>query len=276
MVEAGGDITAAAIWTSAGPALTVWPNDSSCYEPDTSSRLTVRHGATTGGPVDVVGMVAGVETTVISGLAEGAQETVDLPGGLAVTDAAVVLAGTDTVAIALGDLTFDAGSQYVVYAGGGNDGPAGVFVDVIPMDPCEVPVEPTTTTTTRSGTSRSGDGGPCVHRLISGSAGPDVVPGARPCGGHRRVWSTTPGRTRHDPDHRVGVGRRESGGQFVTGSPSRTASMRSPASSIVVSHDTASSLTRMWRALPSIAFSALDSLELRSRSDRFRTTSAHS
>ena len=148
MVDAGDDITAAAIWTSAGPALTVWANDSSCYEPATSSRLTVRHGADTGGePVDVVGLIDGVETTIISGLVEGGQETVDIPGGLTVTDAAVVISGTDTVAIALGDQTFDAGNQYVVYAGGGADGDAGVFVDVIPMDPCEVPVVPTTPTT---------------------------------------------------------------------------------------------------------------------------------
>ena len=150
MVDAGDDITAAAIWTSAGPALTVWANDSSCYEPDTS--VAPRSPCATAptpaaSPSTSSAWSAGVETTVISGLAEGAQETVDLPGGLAVTDAAVVLAGTDTVAIALGDLTFDAGSHYVVYAGGGNDGDAGAFVDVIPMDPCEVPVVPTTPTT---------------------------------------------------------------------------------------------------------------------------------
>ncbi len=104
-------------------------------------------GATTGGPVDIVGDVNGVTTTVISGLAEGAQETVDLPGGLTVTNANVVLAGTETVVIPLGDQTFDAGSHYVIYAAGGNDGDAGVFPDVIAMDPCEVPVEPTTPTT---------------------------------------------------------------------------------------------------------------------------------
>ena len=88
-----------------------------------------------------------METTIISGLVEGGQETVDIPGGLTVTEAAVVISGTDTVAIELGDQTFDAGNQYVVYAGGGNDGPVGVFVDVIPMDPCEVAVVPTTPTT---------------------------------------------------------------------------------------------------------------------------------
>ena len=48
-VDAGDDITVAAIWTSDGPDFALWPNDSSCYEPDTSSRLTVRHGADTGG-----------------------------------------------------------------------------------------------------------------------------------------------------------------------------------------------------------------------------------
>ena len=144
-VTPGGDITAAAIWTSQGPALTVWPNDNSCYDQATSTRLTVRHGADTGGnAVDVVATVGGTEITIISNLAEGAQQTVDLPGGTAATNAAVVPAGGGAPLIALGDLTLEAGTQYVVYAGGGNDGPAGVFIDDLPMDPC--PVATTTTT----------------------------------------------------------------------------------------------------------------------------------
>lgn len=150
-VTPGADVTAAAIWTSAGPALTVWPNDSSCYEPETSTRLTVRHGADTGGQaVDVVGTVDGSEITIVSGLAEGAQETVDLPGGIAATGVAVVPAGGGAPLITLGDLTLAAGTHYVVYAGGGNDGGAGVFVDEIAMEPCPVTTTttaPTTTTT---------------------------------------------------------------------------------------------------------------------------------
>jgi len=147
-VNAGDDITAAAIWPSTGLDLVVWPNDSSCYEPATSSRLTVRHGAATDGPVDVAGVVSGERTVIISDLPEGDQETVDVPGGLTVNDVVVASAGiSDNVIIEVGDLTLAAGNHCVVYAGGGSDGGADVFVDVIPMDPCIVPVEPTTTIT---------------------------------------------------------------------------------------------------------------------------------
>lgn len=147
VVAAGDDITAAAIWTSAGPALTVWPNDSSCVDAG-EGRVTVRHGADTGGPVDVVGTVGGTETTLVSGLAEGAQASADVPAPLAATGVAVVPAGGGAPLITIGDVTFQPGVNTVVYAGGGNDGPAGVFVDVIELTTCETPVEPTTTTTT--------------------------------------------------------------------------------------------------------------------------------
>ncbi len=159
IVEAGADITAAAIWTSEteGPGLVVWPNDSSCYDAATPARLTVRHGAFTAtvdnpsGDVDVVGFVGGTETVIVPGLGEGDQATLDLPAPLTVTDVSVVGSESGETFIDLGDVTLEAGNQYVVYAGGGADGPAGAFVDVIPMDPCEVPVEPTTTTTAAPG-----------------------------------------------------------------------------------------------------------------------------
>lgn len=145
-VDAGDDITAAAIWTSDGPGLTVWPNDNSCLEP-LSARLTVRHGADTGGnPVDVVATVGGQQLTVVEGLEEGAQATIDLPAPLDATDVAVTAAGDpDNILIDIGPLSLLDGINYVVYAGGGNDGDAGVFVDAIPLDECEVPVDPTTT-----------------------------------------------------------------------------------------------------------------------------------
>ena len=147
-VAAGDDITAAAIWTSAGPGLTVWPNDSSCVAPG-EGRVTVRHGADTDGPVDVVGTVGGTETVLVPNLAEGGQAGLDVPAPLAVTDVKVTPAGdSGTTLIAVGDVTFEPGVNTVVYAGGGNDGPAGVFVDVIQLTTCETPVEPTTTTTT--------------------------------------------------------------------------------------------------------------------------------
>jgi len=147
-VNDGDDITVAAIWPSTVPGLVVWPNDSSCYEPATSARLTVRHGAATDGPVDVAGIVNDERTLIISDLPEGGQQTVDVPGGLIANDVVVASAGNpDNVIIEVGDLTLAAGNHYVVYAGGGSDGGADVFVDVIPMDPCVVPVEPTTTIT---------------------------------------------------------------------------------------------------------------------------------
>ena len=149
-VDAGDDITVAAIWTSDGPDFAVWPNDSSCYDAATPARLTVRHGASTttpgnpSGDVDVVGFVGGTETVIVPDLGEGDQATLDLPAPLTVTDVSVVGSESGETFIDLGDVSLEAGNQYVVYAGGGNDGDAGVFVDVIPMDPCEVPVEPTT------------------------------------------------------------------------------------------------------------------------------------
>lgn len=148
-VTAGDDITVAAIWTSQtqGPGVTVWENDSSCADEGTA-RVTVRHGAATNGPVDVVGVVAGEETTLVPDLAEGAQATLDgVPGGLTVEDVQVVAAGTDTTLIVVGDVTFEAGTHYVIYAAGGADGSAGVWVDTIPLDVCETPITPTTPTT---------------------------------------------------------------------------------------------------------------------------------
>jgi hypothetical protein len=148
-VEAGDDFTVAAIWTSEteGPGVTIWDNDSSCADEGTA-RVTVRHGAYTDGPVDVVGVVGGEETALVEGLDEGAQATLDgLPGGLTVEDVQVVAAGTDTTLIVVGDVTLEAGTHYVIYAAGGADGSAGVWVDPIPLDICETPVTPTTPTT---------------------------------------------------------------------------------------------------------------------------------
>ncbi|MCU0311857.1 MAG: DUF4397 domain-containing protein [Acidimicrobiales bacterium] len=145
-VDPGDDVTVAAIYTSQGPSIVVWDNDSSCYEPATSSRLTVRHGAATGGPVDVVGFVDGSETrsTIISDLPEGGQQTEDLPGGTLAEFVSVVPAGGDQVFVQIPSVEFEAGQHLVVYAAGGDDGAVGVFVEQIPMEPCEVPVDPTT------------------------------------------------------------------------------------------------------------------------------------
>ena len=139
-VEPGDDITVAAIYVSSdGPELVVWPNDNSCYEPDTA-RLTVRHGAYTGGAVDVVATIGGTPTVVVEGLLPGDQAITDIPAPLAATDVVVTSAGNpDDVFIDLGPVTFEPGINYVVYAGGGLDGPAGAFVDPITLAPCVTP-----------------------------------------------------------------------------------------------------------------------------------------
>jgi hypothetical protein len=143
VVAAGDNITAAAIWTSQtqGPALVVWPNDSSCVAAG-QGRVTVRHGADTGGPVDIVVIVDGVESTPIVGLAEGAQASVDVPAPLDATSVKVVAAGGGATLIDIGPMTFPAGVNTVVYAGGGNDGAAGVFGDTIDLTTCATPTTP--------------------------------------------------------------------------------------------------------------------------------------
>lgn len=142
-VAAGDDVTAAAVWTSLsqGPAIVVWPNDSDCLDAD-QARVTVRHGAYTDGPVDVVATVDGTETTLVSDLGEEEQATLEVPAGTVAADAAIV---AEFATVELGDLgPFEGGSHYVVYAIGGADGAIGIFVDVIEEEVC---AEPTTTTT---------------------------------------------------------------------------------------------------------------------------------
>jgi hypothetical protein len=145
VLEAGDDITVAAIWTSGDgqPSIAIWDNDSSCYAAG-EGRLTVRHGAATNGPVDVVGTIGGAETIIIQGLEEGDQAILDLPAPLTAIDAAVVASGTDDVLIPLGDVTTVEGVNIVVYAGGGADGGASVFLDLIELDLCTTPTTPTT------------------------------------------------------------------------------------------------------------------------------------
>jgi hypothetical protein len=145
--EGTSNITVAAIWTSAGPSLTSWDNVNLCTEAG-QGRVTIRHGADTGGPVDVLAIVDGVESTVAAGVFEGASVYTSVPAPLEATDVVIVPAGGTTPIVDLGPFTFPEGVNTVVYAGGGNDGPVGVFVDFIDVGVCETPVEPTTTTTT--------------------------------------------------------------------------------------------------------------------------------
>jgi hypothetical protein len=148
-VAAGDDVTAAAVWTSlgpdsghGGPSIVVWPNDSGCLDAD-QARVTVRHGAYTDGPVDVVATVGGTETTLVEGLDEEEQATLEVPAGTVAED--VEIQAGIVVLASLGDLgPFEGGTQYVVYAIGGADGSIGAFVDVIDEQICGAD---TTTTT---------------------------------------------------------------------------------------------------------------------------------
>jgi hypothetical protein len=144
-VAAGDDVTAAAVWTSLGTNIVVWPNDSDCLDAD-QARVTVRHGAYTDGPVDVVATVGGTETTLVEGLDEEEQATLEVPAGTVAEDAAIV---AEFATVDLGDLgPFEGGTHYVVYAIGGADGAIGIFVDVIEEEICEVPVTTTVAPTT--------------------------------------------------------------------------------------------------------------------------------
>jgi hypothetical protein len=142
-VAAGDDITAAATWPSTGPTIVVWDNDSECIEAG-QSRVTVRHAADSQGqPVDVGAEVGGARTILVSDLGEGEQQTIEVPAGTTAVDTQIFL--NDEPVADLGDLgPFEEGTQYVVYAIGGNDGDIGAFVDVIEEEVCD---EPTTTTT---------------------------------------------------------------------------------------------------------------------------------
>ena len=148
--SAGDDVTVAAIWTSEteGAALVVWPNDTTCIEAG-SARLTVRHGAWTYEPVDVVGVVDGAATTIVRDLGEGEQASVEVPGGTLAEDVEVSEGGIGgDLYFTIGDLGFDEGMEYVVYAVGGADGSAGFFMDQVERA-CSTPTTtaPTTTTT---------------------------------------------------------------------------------------------------------------------------------
>ena len=145
--EGTSDITVAAIWTSAGPSVVTWDNLDICTEAG-QGRVTVRHGAHTGGPVDVLAIVDGVESVVVANVVEGASVSVSVPAPLAASDVVIVPAGGTTPIVDIGPVTFPEGVNTVVYAGGGADGPVGVFADSIDVGVCETPVEPTTTTTT--------------------------------------------------------------------------------------------------------------------------------
>lgn len=138
-VAAGSDSTAMAYWGPEGPDLAQLTNDTTCVDPG-NGRVTARHAAAAG-PVDVV--VDG--TPVLSGLAPGAQASVDVPAG-DYSGVQVVAAGTEDVVLDIGTITVTESNNLIAYVYGGADGAVGVFTDEVEV--CEEAVATTSTTST--------------------------------------------------------------------------------------------------------------------------------
>ena len=108
-VPAGANVTIVADLTAAGqPALAVFANDTSAVGSD-KGRLVVRHTAAAP-PVDVYAGTA----KVISGLANGQQQALTVPGGT--VPAKVTLAGQTTAVLGPLPVAVTAGMGTVVYA----------------------------------------------------------------------------------------------------------------------------------------------------------------
>ncbi|MBD8061798.1 DUF4397 domain-containing protein [Oceanitalea stevensii] len=147
-LEAGGNYTAVAHLDADGaPTASFFTNDIS----ETAAgegRLTVRHTAA----APEVDVLAGGEA-VISGLANGAEESLDLPAGT--VPAAVAAAGTTEPVIGPVDVPVEEGSSTIVYAWGSleddtldvatqtitglHSAPAGVPTGLVPVDEPTVP-----------------------------------------------------------------------------------------------------------------------------------------
>ena len=110
-LPAGANASIAAHLDADGaPTLGVFVNDTSPIAAG-EARLTVRHTAAAPA-VDV----RADGNVIFSGVANGAEGTVDVPAGTYSAD--VVLAGTDTVALGPADLTLAEGTNTIVYAVG--------------------------------------------------------------------------------------------------------------------------------------------------------------
>jgi len=147
-LEAGGNYTAVAHLDADGaPTASFFTNDIS----ETAAgegRLTVRHTAA----APEVDVLAGGEA-VISGLANGAEESLDLPAGT--VPAAVAAAGTTEPVIGPVDVPVEEGSSTIVYAWGSleddtldvatqtitglHSAPEGVPTGLVPVDEPTVP-----------------------------------------------------------------------------------------------------------------------------------------
>lgn len=113
-VPGGANLTLVAHLDAEGtPVLTAFENDTSQLAPG-QARLTVRHTAA----APEVDVRAGGEP-VIEGLANPAEQVLDLPAGTVSAD--VVAAGTDTVVLGPADLDLAEGTNTIVYAWGSLD-----------------------------------------------------------------------------------------------------------------------------------------------------------
>lgn len=139
-LNAGDDVTILLGWPIGGREdISVLPNDTSCVEPGTG-RVTLRNGASTQGPVDLISDT----TTLIANVAEMGQGSADLAAG----DYPNTIADDGFLTIAdLGTMTVNEGEHLVIYLAGGNDGPSGAFTDTLDLDVCTQPTTTTTSTT---------------------------------------------------------------------------------------------------------------------------------
>ncbi|MCB1005487.1 MAG: DUF4397 domain-containing protein [Acidimicrobiales bacterium] len=139
-VPSGADLTAMAAWdvTADAATIAVVSDDVACVE-DGSGRVTARHAADVG-TVDVLAD-GGV---LFAGLPNLGQASGDVPAATY----AVGIAPTGSLTPVIGpvDLPVPAAIDTQVYAYGGVEGPAGVFIVEAPLTVCAVPIQTTTTT----------------------------------------------------------------------------------------------------------------------------------
>ncbi|MEZ5136938.1 MAG: hypothetical protein R2699_18305 [Acidimicrobiales bacterium] len=139
-MPSGADLTAMAAWdvTADAATIAVVSDDVACVE-DGSGRVTARHAADVG-TVDVLAD-GGV---LFAGLPNLGQASGDVPAATY----AVGIAPTGSLTPVIGpvDLPVPAAIDTQVYAYGGVEGPAGVFIVEAPLTVCAVPIQTTTTT----------------------------------------------------------------------------------------------------------------------------------
>lgn len=141
-VTAGTNATAMAYWAvgaEQGPSLALLPNPVDCTEAG-EGRVVARHAAGAP-PVDVLAD----GSPLFTGLANGEQDSADVPAGTYSVD---VIVPPDTPVLEDIPLTVTEGQVSIAYVIGNVDGPPTAFVQEIPVEECPAPTTTTTTTTT--------------------------------------------------------------------------------------------------------------------------------